>query len=201
MDSLTVFLKSDFTDFIIPENSMAPKEKNIAESGIKLIWRAANLITGQNVAVKFYISGNYGKLLPKLFFYAPFALLLFLALLLIMSVSHSLNLHPMHYLFIMGGFLTLYLLGSYLVSYLPVVVAILMSLGVSSLLILYYGFLLKKDAILLRSLSGGVFVFQWIFSLAFFFPEHTGFIITISCILAFFGAMKITSSIDWENKW
>lgn len=48
--------------------------------------------------------------------------------------------------------------------------------------------------------SISAFIFQWFFSAAFFFPEHTGLLITIASILAFVGLLKATADVDWENK-
>jgi len=44
-------------------------------------------------------------------------------------------------------------------------------------------------------------LFQWVFSTAFFVPEHTGFLITIASIIAFLFLIRSTASVDWENKW
>ncbi|MCL1834216.1 MAG: hypothetical protein FWG49_06915, partial [Leptospirales bacterium] len=129
------------------------------------------------------------------------ALFLFVGLLLVFSVSKGINLHPMHYLFMITGFFIFYLLGSYLVSYMNIIVAILVSLAVSTGIILYYTYLINKGKDIIRVSSFGVLLFQWVFSTAFFIPEHTGFLITIASIVAFLFLIRSTASVDWENKW
>ena len=158
-------------------------------------------MTGQDIALDFQISGNYGALISKMFFYSPLAIFLFLGFLVIFSVARQLELHPMHYLFILTGFFIYYLLGSYMVSYMNIIGAILLSLAISTGIVLYYTMLIKKGKEITRGTAFGLIIFQWIFSVAFFFPEHTGFTITIASVIAFIALMRVTVSIDWQNKW
>jgi len=199
--NLDVELITDFTDNTIPDGAMVPTSSAGDNKEMKYSWKAANLVTGQNISLKFKISGNYGEIISRLFYYSPVALFLFVGLLLVFSVSKGINLHPMHYLFMITGFFIFYLLGSYIVSYMNIITAILISLAVSTGIILYYAYLIKKGKDIVRVSSYGVLLFQWIFSTAFFVPEHTGFLITIASIAAFLFLIRSTASIDWENKW
>jgi len=199
--NLDVELTTDFTNNTIPDGAMVPTSSAGDNAGMKYTWKASNLVTGQNIALKFKIPGNYGEIISKLFYYSPVALFLFVGLLLVFSVSKGTNLHPMHYLFIITGFFIFYLLGSYIVSYMSIIIAVLISLAVSTGIILYYTFLIKKGNELIKVSAGGVLLFQWVFSTAFFVPEHTGFLITIASIVAFLFLIRSTASVDWENKW
>jgi hypothetical protein len=199
--NLDVELTTDFTDITIPDGAMVPTSTAGDNSGTKYTWKALNLVTGQNIALKFKTSGNYGEIISRLFKYSPVALFLFVGLLLVFSVSKGSNLHPMHYLFIITGFFIFYLLGSYIVSYMNIIIAILISLAVSTGIILYYTYLINKGKDLIKVAGCGVLLFQWVFSTAFFVPEHTGFLITIASIVAFLFLIRSTASIDWENKW
>ncbi|MCL2155384.1 MAG: inner membrane CreD family protein [Leptospirales bacterium] len=199
--NLDVELTTDFTDNIIPDGAMVPTSSAGDNNGMKYTWVASNLVTGQSISLKFKISGNYGEIISKLFYYSPVALFLFVGLLLVFSVSKGINLHPMHYLFMITGFFIFYLLGSYMVSYMNIIIAILISLSVSTGIILYYTYLIKKGNDIIRVSSYGVLLFQWVFSTAFFVPEHTGFLITIASIVAFLFLIRSTASVDWENKW
>ena len=107
----------------------------------------------------------------------------------------------MHYLFMITGYFIFYLLGSYMVSYIPIIAAILLSLAVSTGIIAYYSYLINKGKELVRITLFSSILFQWVFSVAFFIPEHTGFIITIAGIVAFVFLMKRTAATEWENKW
>ena len=198
---LDVELTTDFLDNTIPDGAMVPTSSAGDNKEMKYIWKASNLVTGQSISLKFKIAGNYGEIISKLFYYSPIALFLFVGLLLVFSVSKGINLHPMHYLFMITGFFIFYLLGSYLVSYMNIIIAILVSLAVSTGIILYYTYLINKGKDIIRVSSFGVLLFQWVFSTAFFIPEHTGFLITIASIVAFLFLIRSTASVDWENKW
>ncbi len=77
---------------------------------------------------------------------------------------------------------------------------ILVSLFISTGIMVYYVYLIKKEQNLIQVTLVASLIFQWIFSLAFFFPEHTGFIITLGSIIAFVALLKNTAHIDWEDK-
>ncbi|PKL17145.1 MAG: hypothetical protein CVV49_12480 [Spirochaetae bacterium HGW-Spirochaetae-5] len=199
--NLDVEIITDFIDSIIPNGAMVPTSSAGDDKEMKYLWKASNLVTGQNISLKFKISGNYGEIVSRLFYYSPIALFLFVGFLLVFCTSKEINLHPMHYLFLITGFFIFYLLGSYLVSYMNIMLAIFISLAVSTGIILYYCSLIGKGKDVIRISFFGAFLFQWIFSVAFFVPEHTGFLITIASIAAFVFLMRTTASIDWENKW
>ncbi len=199
--NLDVEIVTDFTDTDIPNGAMVPTSSAGDNKEMKYIWKASNLVTGQNISLKFKIAGNYGEVVSRLFYYAPIALFLFVGFFLVFCTSKGISLHPMHYLFIITGFFIFYLLGSYMVSYMSIIIAVLISLAVSTGIILYYCRLIGKGSELVRIAFFGAVLFQWIFSTAFFVPEHTGFLITIASIAAFIFLMKTTSSVDWENRW
>jgi len=199
--NLDVEIVTDFIESDIPNGAMVPTSSSKDSWQMKYFWKASNLVTGQNISLKFKISGNYGEIVAKLFYYSPIALFLFVGFLLVFCISKNVNLHPMHYLFIITGFFIFYLLGSYLVSYMNIILAVFASLAVSTGIIAYYTILIGKGKDLIRIALYGALLFQWIFSIAFFIPEHTGFLITIASIIAFVFLMRTTASVDWENKW
>jgi hypothetical protein len=197
---LDVELSTGFADTVIPDGAMVPTRQDADGATTRVIWKGENLVTGQNIAMKFDIPGNYGKIVSKLFFYAPLAIFLFLGFLTVMTAARRIQLHPMNHLFIVTGFFIFYLLGSYLISYLHIVAAVFASLAVSTGIMAYYCFLTGKDRVLLRIVLAGAGIFQWVFSTAFFFPEHTGFLITVASIVAFIGLMRATAGVDWEDR-
>jgi 4-hydroxybenzoate polyprenyltransferase len=85
-------------------------------------------------------------------------------------------------------------------SYMSIIWGIFVSLLVSTGIMVYYSTLLKKGSYLPILVTITTLIFQWFFSAAFFFPEHTGLLITIASILAFVGLLKSTAEVDWENK-
>lgn len=199
--NLDVEIVTDFTECDIPNGAMIPASQGGDNQMTKYTWKASNLVTGQNISLKFSIPGNYGELVSRLFYYAPIAIFLFTGFILIFCTAGGIALHPMHYLFMITGYFIFYLLGSYMVSYIPIIAAVAVSLAVSTGIVVYYAYLIKKGSELVRITLYSSILFQWVFSVAFFIPEHTGFIITIASIVAFVFLMKRTAAIDWENKW
>lgn len=197
---LDVELSTAFSDTVIPDGAMVPTKQDTDGTTTRVLWKGENLVTGQNIAMKFDIPGNYGKIVSKLFFYAPLAIFLFLGFLIVMTAARRIQLHPMNHVFIITGFFIFYLLGSYLISYLHIVAAVFASLCVSTGIMAYYCRLSGKDRTLLYVVAAGAGIFQWIFSTAFFFPEHTGFLITVASIVAFVGLMRATAGVDWEGR-
>jgi hypothetical protein len=193
-------LNTDYTDTIIPDNAMAPSTTNSDSKKTNLEWIFSNLVTGQNIGIEVDVSGNYGKVASKLFFYSPLSMLLFLISVLVFVVVKQVKIHPINYLFLLASFFIFYLLGSYLMSYLNVIIGIFISLAISTAILVYYTILIKKGSELVKNVTYSALIFQWFFSLAFFFPEHTGLLITIAAIVSFVGLISYTADTDWENK-
>lgn len=193
-------LETDFPDYDIPDHAMIPLDMNSDSKVSKITWKGENLVTGQSISLKFSLKDDYGHLASKLFFYAPLSLLLFMMVFILFVVSNEINLHPMHYLFLIGGFFVFYLLGSYMISFMNVILGIVLSLGISTGIMVYYMILLKKGKTLVQITANSAFIFQWVFSLAFFFPEYTGFLITVATIISFVALMRTTANTDWESK-
>lgn len=199
--NLEVEIVTDFTECDIPNGAMVPTSQAGDNETMKYTWKASNLVTGQNISLKFTIPGNYGTLVSKLFYYAPIAIFLFIGFILIFCTAGGIALHPMHFLFMITGYFIFYLLGSYMVSYIPIIPAVAVSLVVSTGIVVYYSRLINKGKELVMITLYSSILFQWVFSVAFFIPEHTGFIITLASIIAFVFLMKRTAAIDWENRW
>ncbi len=201
IENFSFELITDFGDYMIPERAMVPGTVAADSQKTKLSWQNQKLITGQDIALEFIIPGNYGETAYRLFYYSPLAMALFIMLLLVFSVAKEIKLHPMHYLFLITGFFIFYLLASYLITYVPIIPGIMISVLVSTGIMLYYASMLKKGTVFIQAVAMGSVIFQWIFSIAFFFPAHTGFTITIASILAFIVLMKQTASVEWNSKW
>ena len=198
---LAVKLETDFDDITVPEGAMVPTRKDEGGAISRYEWSGSNLVTGQNIALAFKVKGNYGEVVSRMFFHSPLAIFLFLGFLVVFGVARGIRLHPMQYLFMITAFFIFYLLGSYMVSYMHIVAAVIFSLAVSTALLLYYCYLLGRGRELVTGILFGAAMFQWIFSIAFFFPEHTGFVVTIASIVAFVALMTATAKVDWEGKW
>ncbi|HEY1405660.1 MAG TPA: hypothetical protein VF857_03535, partial [Spirochaetota bacterium] len=101
---LAAVVETDFTDISMLDNSMLPATNVSDNEKSILTWKAENVVTGQNIALQFVIPGNYGKIVSKMFLYAPLPIFLFTAFLLILCAAKGIRLHPFHFLFIITSF-------------------------------------------------------------------------------------------------
>jgi hypothetical protein len=194
-------IRTDFSRIEVPEKAMVPAEVASDAGQSKYTWKGSQLIAAQDVALKFEIPGNYGAIAAKILLYAPVGLWLFMAMFLLLTISRGENLHLMHFVMILAGFFTMPLLASYLFDMVPMILGLVISLAVSTGIMMYYGILLKRGRRLLSSLGLSAAAFQWVFSLAFFLPEYTGFIVTLAGIASLVLLMRATASTQWEGKW
>lgn len=193
-------METDYEDFKIPDSSMSITNQTSDSKKTILNWNYQNLVTGQNIAIEVEAEGNYGKIASKLYFYSPLSLFLFLISVILFVTVKKIKFHPMNYLFLLASFFTFYLLASYLISYMHVIIGILISLLVSTGIIYYYGRLLNRGEGLILNFFYSAIIFQWFFSIAFFFPEHTGLLITVATIFTFVMLIRFTADTDWEDK-
>lgn len=199
--NLDVRVQSGFTDVEILDGTMVPGGVDRGAEGVQYRWAGKELVTGQDIALRFNVSGNYGQFVAKLYWNAPFAVFLFVLVLMVVVKGRQIPLAVMHFLLMTASFFAFYLLGSYLVSYLPVIPALLLALAVSTGMMVYYAVLLKRDKLLVKAVAGSAFVFQWIFSLAFLSPAHAGLVITLTVVATLGVVLKVTAAINWTDKW
>ncbi|MCB1145585.1 MAG: hypothetical protein KDK41_12300 [Leptospiraceae bacterium] len=198
---LDISLKTDYNDIVLPDNSMVPTSEAEDSQGTAMSWVSQKLITGQDIALKIRLEGNWGEIVPRLFFFTPLSLFLFFSLLLIGTLSADVRLHPMQWFLIGAGFFVFPLLSSYLFTYTPVLVAMAIGLVVSTGLMIWYGNMLSIRENLVKPLIISSVVFQWFFSVAFMFPEHTGLLLTVAVIASLAWLMQKSAKTNWEDKW
>ena len=195
-------LKSNFADIDYPEGSMVPTLMSVDETSdsAELAWEFSNLVSGQNIGVTIPRPLNVGKATSGILFFVPFALLFFLGLILLLTSVRGVSLHPMHFLFITGGFFVFHILMSYLVVLVPLVWAFVISLAASCLMTMGYAALIRKGWVVVFSTGLGILLFQLGFSLAQFFPNIRGLIIALIIIAGLGLAMGFTARVDWKGK-
>jgi hypothetical protein len=195
-------LTSNFADIDYPEGSMVPTRMGIDEKEDKaeLVWEFTNLVSGQNIGVTIPSPLDVGKATSGILFFVPLALLFFLGLILLLTSIRGMPIHPMHFLFITGGFFVFHILMSYLVVLVPLVWAFVISFAASCLMTMGYAALIRKGWVVVFSTGLGILLFQLGFSLAQFFPNIRGLIIALIIIAGLGLAMGFTARVDWKGK-
>lgn len=195
-------LTSNFADIDYPEGTMVPTVMEVDEDAdrAELVWEFDNLVSGQNIGVTIPKPLDVGRATARILFFVPLALLFFLGLILLLTSIKDKPIHPMHYLFITGGFFVFHILMSYLVVLVPLVWAFLISFAVSVVMTLGYTLLIRKGWVVVLASGLGITLFQLGFSLAQFFTEIRGLILALIIIAGLALAMAFTARVEWKGK-
>jgi inner membrane protein involved in colicin E2 resistance len=195
-----LLVKTDFSGFDFPDNTLSPTEKRQTANGWELEWNYENLVSGFDIALKMPQKLQPGPLAGRISCFAPVSLFFFFFLVFILSTLRGIDLHPMNYFFLACAFFAFHLLLAYLADHLSIHAAFLISSLVSILLVISY----LRLVINLRFavLDGGLtqLVYLVLFSYAFFFEGFTGLAVTIGAILTLFVVMQMTGRIRWQEK-
>ncbi|MES9904522.1 MAG: inner membrane CreD family protein [Sedimenticola sp.] len=196
---LDLNLTTNFKAIDFPESCLSPMLHETTAQGAHLRWQADDLITRQNVAVSMPEKLNPGPLSARMSFFAPVCLLFFFVLITAIAILGSVNIHPMHYLFVTAGFFAFHLLFAYLVDlvnmHLAFGVASLTSVG---LVIAYLRQALGQDFPWKIAGAGQIF-YLVLFSYSFFLEGMTGLTVTIGSVITLAILMYMTARLDWNQ--
>jgi len=195
-----LLVKTDFSGFDFPDNSLSPTEKRRTANGWELEWNYQNLVSGFDIALKMPQKLQPGPLAGRISYFAPVSLFFFFFLVFILSALRGNDLHPMNYFFLACAFFAFHLLLAYLADHISIHAAFLISSIVSVVLVVSY----LRLAVDLRfaMVDAGLtqLIYLVLFSYAFFFEGFTGLTVTIGSILTLFVVMQMTGRIRWEEK-
>lgn len=190
---------TDFERVDFPARSLSPTEKKPAGKGWELLWQFQDLITGYQIGVEAPEEINPGTLVSRISFFAPVGLLFFIAVLVVVGVMKGRSLHPMHYLFVGGGFFAFHLLMAYLADHLDLSLTFLICAVVSLLLVVPYLGRALGWAFALKVAAPAQLLYLILFSYTFFFTGYTGLSLTVGAILTLAVLMQMTAKVDWER--
>jgi inner membrane protein involved in colicin E2 resistance len=193
-------IKTDFSGFDFPENSLSPTEKRQTAQGWELRWDYQNLVSGFNVALKMPQKLQPGPLAGRIAYFAPVSLFFFFFLVFILTTLRGIDLHPMNYFFLACAFFAFHLLLAYLSDHLSIHAAFAISSAVSILLVVSYLRLVVDSRFALVDAGLAQFIYLVVFSYAFFFEGFTGLAVTVGAILTLFVVMQMTGRIQWAEK-
>lgn len=196
--SLTV--ETDFHDIDYPKGTMFPTDRARPRpqgGGMIAQWHSDNLITSKSAGIAMPTRPNAGPIASRMSFFAPVSLLFFFTVLFTVVVLKGIRLHPMHYLFIAGGFFAFHILLAYLADVVNIHAAFWVSAAVSVALVVSYMRLAAgvRFALTYTALAQAVFLVG--FSYAFFWQGRTGLAVTIGAVLTLFVLMQATGRVDW----
>lgn len=193
-------VNTDFKGFDFPENMLSPTSEQSTPGGAQLDWNYANLVSGYKIGVAMPQKIQPGPLTARISYFAPVSLLFFFFVMFILTAIRGIELHPMNYFFLAGGFFSFHLLMAYLVDHISIHAAFFICSAVSVFLVVSY--LRLVVGLRFAAVEAGLaqLVYLVFFSYAFFFEGFTGLAITICAIISLFIAMQVTARIRWSEK-
>ncbi len=195
-----LLVKTDFSGFDFPDNTLSPTEKRQTADGWELQWNYENLVSGFDIALKMPQKLQPGPLAGRISYFAPVSLFFFFFLVFVLSTLRGIDLHPMNYFFLACAFFAFHLLLAYLADHLSIHAAFLISSLVSILLVVSYLRLVVDLRFAVRDAGLTQLLYLVLFSYAFFFEGFTGLAVTIGAILTLFVVMQMTGRIRWQEK-
>ena len=195
-----MLIRTDFSGFDFPDNSLSPTEKRRTASGWELRWDYQNLVSGYDIAMAMPEKLQPGPLAGEISYFAPVSLLFFFFIVFILSELRGIELHPMNYFFLASAFFAFHLLLAYLVDHISIHLAFLISSVVSLLLVVSYLRLVVNWRFAVVDAGLAQLIYLVLFSYAFFFAGFTGLAVTVGAILSLFVVMQMTGRIRWGDK-
>src|SRR4030081_3455192 len=195
-----LLVKTDFSGFDFPDNSLSPTEKRQTANGWELEWNYQNLVSGFDIALKMPQKLQPGPLAGRISYFGPVSLFFFFFLVFILSTLRGNDLHPMNYFFLACAFFAFHLLLAYLADHISIHAAFVISSIVSILLVVSYLRLVVDLRFAVVDAGLTQLIYLVLFSYAFFFEGFTGLAVTIGAILTLFVVMQMTGRIRWDDK-
>jgi inner membrane protein involved in colicin E2 resistance len=195
-----LLVKTNFSGFDFPDNSLSPTEKRQTANGWELEWNYQNLVSGFDIALKMPQKLQPGPLAGRISYFAPVSLFFFFFLVFILSALRGNDLHPMNYFFLACAFFAFHLLLAYLADHISIHAAFLISSIVSVVLVVSYLRLVVGLRFAVVEAGLTQLIYLVLFSYAFFFEGFTGLTVTIGTIITLFVVMQMTGRIRWEEK-
>jgi hypothetical protein len=197
VQNLDVCVETDFPDYDFPEGSLSPTSKDDGPKGATLAWKSGEMLTTQDIAVAMPEKLNPGPLSARITFFAPVCLLFFFLVVGTIGIVRKIAIHPMHYLFVAGGFFAFHLLFAYLVDHLPVHASFAVAAVATVLLVTGYLAGALGGGFPWKLAAAGQFFYLVLFSYSFFLKGMTGLTVTVGAVLTLGVLMWVTAKIDW----
>jgi len=115
-----LLVKTDFSGFDFPDNSLSPTEKRQTANGWELEWNYQNLVSGFDIALKMPQKLQPGPLAGRISYFAPVSLFFFFFLVFMLSTLRGNDLHAMNYFFLACAFFAFHLLLAYLADHISI---------------------------------------------------------------------------------
>lgn len=200
VQNLQLVVNTGFQAVDYPAGCLSPmSSETTPDGGMKLTWKASDLITREGIGITIPEKLNPGPLISRITYFAPVCLLFFFVLVATINILYRVNIHPMHYLFVAAGFFAFHLLLAYLADVVNIHAAFVTAAIVSVTLVTsYLAGALRQQFPWKIAIAGQLF-FLVLFSYSFFFKGITGLTVAIGSVVTLAILMKVTAHVDWDE--
>jgi hypothetical protein len=199
VQNLILLVKTGFHNIDYTEGSLSPMAVNSTDDGTVLRWQAADLITNDDIGIVVPEKINPGPLTSRITYFAPVCLIFFFILIATIHIMYSIDIHPMHYLFVAAGFFAFHLLLSYLVGLVNLHLSFIISAIISVGLVTAYLAAALGKKFPWKVAIAGQFFFLVLFSYSFFIKGITGLTVAIGSVITLAILMKVTAGVNWDK--
>jgi len=198
MRHLTLVAETGFRAVDYPDGALSPMQTEPTNQGMRLTWKAEDLITRSSIGLIVPEKLNPGPLTTRITFFAPVCLIFFFVLIGAINVLYGVDIHPMHYLFVAAGFFAFHLLLVYLVGVLNIHLSFLIAAAVSVALVTAYLAGALRGRFPWKMAAAGQLAYLVLFSYSFFLKGVTGLTVAVGSVATLAILMKVTLHTDWS---
>ncbi|MFA5480061.1 MAG: inner membrane CreD family protein [Candidatus Muiribacteriota bacterium] len=199
IDAFKLNINTDFHNIDFIDKTMSPTRKNSNHNGWELMWELDKSITGKDIGIIIPGKPNPGDIIPRAVFAAPFSLLFYFMIIIVISIITKEKIHPINYFFLGCAFFSFHLMYSYFSDHINIYFAFLISSIVSIFLVSSYLKLFASSKLAFIYSPVAQIIYLVVFSYSFFYKGFSGLIITIISVLSLFFIMQLTGKIDWHK--
>ena len=196
---LDMTITTDFEDIDYTPGSLSPMLVENHADGMKLSWKAEDLLTDRSIGIVMPERVNPGPLTSRMTFFAPVCLFFFFVLIGTINIVSRVNIHPMHYLFVACGFFAFHLMLAYLIDVLDIHVSFLISAIISVGLVTFYLRAALGERFPWKVAMAGQLFFLVLFSYSFFVKGMTGLTVATGSVITLAVIMRVTAKLDWTE--
>lgn len=197
--NLTLKATTNFTNIDYPKGTVSPiSPAQAIDGGMAAVWQYVSIRMGSGIGIEMPSRPDSGPIAARMSFFAPVSLLFFFTVLFAVVVLKRISLHPMHYLFISGGFFAFHILLAYLVDVINIHAAFWLCSAVSLVLVVSYMRLVAGLKFAATYVALAQLVFLIGFSYAFFWEGRTGLTVAVLAVITLFILMQATARVNWN---
>lgn len=193
-------MTTNFGAIDFPAHTLLPINEQRTNSGWRLTWRYATLLTGDGIGMAFPTPMQPGPLAQRITFWAPVALFFYFFVMLVITALRGIQLHPINYFFLAASFFAFHLLFAYLVDRTPIEAAFVICSAVTLFLTISYLRLVVGWRFAAVESGIAQLIYLILFSYALFNEGWSGLTITIGAIITLFVTMQATGRINWTER-